>query len=399
MSPEIDHKTLGSESLLTIPLISAAFHDPYFKKTPRAIDQNWKDQGILPVAVSGFNPYLSAGFFAEKSVFKKWLENSDISARSLNNSDHLIKQALFFAHDYLHSWAISTIQELVGENFSYGLESVHEKNIEDYVFCHLLTEAVATVGLDYWYLSQIHLNDICPIGSRVRCLTIGYHSDYDEEIRKFNPRFRIFHPLFFDFMANFYCDGVFPGFTIDDLERSPILLNWIDHEVMYGEKQREYARLWFSYLSKEGPCSSGSSPSRPVRIRKDWQRKLISGLGQALWDAINNGTFAVRPFDSSRLWRYADQRGPDPRFSNLLHYDLKSMMKSVSKGPASEEKLSYLVYQYVSQFDLNKCALKVQTRIAELVEKKDLKALRRLLRGKAQIRRSREEPAHLLILN
>jgi hypothetical protein len=387
------------ESLLQIPLVRAAIEDPGFKKVFRGVDQAWKDEGIIPVSIAGFNPYASAGLIAKKSALNDWLKNPSQSARTYNSSDRLVKQALFFAHDYLHTWAIAKIRELAQAEFSYGVDSIHKKNIEDYVFCHLLTEAVATVGLDYWFLSQVKLNEVCPVGTRVRCLTIGYHSDYDQEIWKFNSGMRINHPAFFEFMARFYCDGIFSGFKIDDLDQSPILMNWIDHEVMYGEKQREYARLWFSYLSKEGPEAFSNKPERALLIKKPWQNKLILEMGEALWLATRSSFMIAAAFDSSRLWQYADKRAPDPRFSNLLHYDLKTMLKSASKGPDQDEKLTYLAYQYVSQFELKKCALKIQNQVPDLIEKKDFKKLERMLKGIPKVPRSQAEPAHLLVLN
>jgi hypothetical protein len=395
----VQESRISPESLLNLPLVRAAIEDPFFKKVARGIDQNWKDEGFIPVSVSGFNPYLSAGFIAAKSSLREWLKKPESSVRPLNSSDRLVRQALFFAHDYLHAWAISEIREMVESDFSYGTDSVNAKNIEDYVFCHLLTEAVATVGLDYWFLSQIKLNELCPIGTRVKCLTIGYHSDYDGEIQRINPELKINERRFFDFMSRFYCDGVFPGFTLGELDQSPILMNWIDHEVLYGEKQREYACLWFSYLSKEGLGSVRRHPEGPVQIRKPWQQKLLSKLGERLWELTRKPSFAIRSFDSSRLWRYADERAPDPRFSNLIHYDLKTMLKCASVGPDKEQKLGYLAYQYVSQYDLKKCALKTLRLIPELIEKRDLKSLERVLNGHSKIRRSNEEPAHLLMLN
>jgi hypothetical protein len=396
MSPETK---ISPESLLRIPLIKAAVEDRKFKKILRGIDQSWKEDGAIPISVSGFNPYESSGFIAKKSALAEWLKDPSQSVRPLNSSDSLVIQALFMAHDYLHAWAISTIRELASADFSYGTDAVHLKNIEDYVFCHLLTEAVATVGLDYWFLSQIKLNDLCPVGTRVRCLTIGYHSDYDQEIRRFNSEIKIHDPRFFSFMAHFYCDGVFSGFTIDDLKKSPILMNWIDHEVMYGEKQREYARLWFSYLSKEGPSSARKNLNAPLKIKKDWQKKLILELAESLWDFFKNPSGIKQSFDGSRLWRFADERDPDPRFNNLLHFDLKSMLKSASKGPNREEKLDFLAFQYVSQYDLKKCALKIRSLVPALVGKKDFGALERIFKNQIKVPRSEEEPAHLLMLN
>jgi hypothetical protein len=391
---------ISPESLLQIPLIKAAIEDRGFKKIFRGIDQGWKEDGIIPVSISGFNPYESTGFIAKKSPLAQWLKNPFESIRPLNSSDALVKQALFFAHDYLHAWAISAIRELASTDFSYGIDAINDKNSEDYVFCHLLTEAVATVGLDYWFLSQIKLNDICPVGTRVRCLTIGYHSDYDQEISRFNPEMKIDDPNFFNFMARFYCDGIFSGFTVDDLKKSPILMSWIDHEVMYGEKQREYARLWFSHLSKEGPAPARKKSGAPLKVKKDWQKKLISELGESLWAFVKNPTGITESFDGSRLWRYADGRAPDPRFSNLFHHDLKSMVKSASRGSDQEEKLNYLLYQYVSQYDQTECSLKLQSAAAEWIGKKDLKSLERGFKNQSKVSRSLEnEPKHIMLLN
>jgi hypothetical protein len=70
-------------------------------------------------------------------------------------------------------------------------------DFEDLIFCHLLTEAVAVAGLDYWYLSCVELNDVVDLGTTVRNLTIPYHERQRAEVRRFCPSLEVQTPEFF----------------------------------------------------------------------------------------------------------------------------------------------------------------------------------------------------------
>jgi hypothetical protein len=135
-------------------------------------------------------------------------------------------------------------------------------------FCHLLTEAAAVIGLDYWYLSQFDLNSAVPIGTSFRHVSVSYDVKHLEEYRRFCPDLRVEHPGFVRFLGTFYCTGVFEGFSPQDLKDSPLLYKWLCHELVYGRRQREYTRLWLQHLSGHDlGYEAGQSLTRPVPLR------------------------------------------------------------------------------------------------------------------------------------
>lgn len=93
-------------------------------------------------------------------------------------------------------------------------------NIEDFVFCHLLTEAAAAVGLDYWYLSTFNLDERISLGTTLLNLTVDHHERYVSEYRRFCPGWDAQRPDFFSDIARFYCSGVFEGFDVRDVRQS-----------------------------------------------------------------------------------------------------------------------------------------------------------------------------------
>lgn len=251
-------KPLHSESLLNIPLVREAWSNSEFKKQMRGIDSDWKYKKALKISTSGFNPFISSFFYGENSSFSKWLENPKGPCRKINFNDQLVREVLFFSHDYLHWWAYGIINELA-PGIGFGSKPVSARNFEDFVFCHLLSEAVATVGLDYWYLSTIDFNAVCDLGSFGHPLTVSYRLKDESEYQRFNRGFSAQSPSFFETLCQFYCDGEMPGFSLSDVKRSPKTLAWLDHEISYGELQRRYARLWFSF------CARTSFDSRTLR--------------------------------------------------------------------------------------------------------------------------------------
>src|SRR5262245_19140488 len=117
-------------------------------------------------------------------------------------------------------------------------------DFEDWVFCHLLTEAIATVGLDYWYLSCGKLDDVVELGTAISTLTTPYHERHRREYRRWNPALRVQSPRFLETLAAVYCTGEFTGFDREALAHSPLVLQSVDKELMYGRVQRGFTRRW-----------------------------------------------------------------------------------------------------------------------------------------------------------
>ena len=146
-------KRLHAESLLRIPLVRQMMEDPAIRLVPRAVDAAWRYRQIAPVSVVGFNPWIKSVFYASESLFAAWLEDPYGSARAHNEDDLLVYEVLMAAHDHLHAWASLAIAALRPE-LRFGVGRITADKLEDHVFCHLLTEAVASGGLDYWYGQQ-----------------------------------------------------------------------------------------------------------------------------------------------------------------------------------------------------------------------------------------------------
>src|SRR5918996_5055573 len=94
---------LHPESLLRIPLLAQVFDDPAIAIVRRGIDARWKYEETVETRVDGFNPLRSAVFIGTHSRLDRWLPHRHRSARPFNEGDALMPEALFCAHDYLHS--------------------------------------------------------------------------------------------------------------------------------------------------------------------------------------------------------------------------------------------------------------------------------------------------------
>lgn len=392
-------KKIHSESLLNFSLVRQALSDKNFKLQARAIDANWTYQKVVPISVAGFNPFLSTFYYAQNSVISEWLKKPEASARTLNEADVLVKEVFFLVHDYLHSWACRCIHALV-PNFGFGTRPVTEKNFEDYVFFHLLTEAVATVGLDYWFLSTLNFNQICNLGSNFKSLTVAYREESLPEYRRFNPNLEVQHPRFFEQLTEFYCAGNFRGFSILDLQKSPMLLKWIEHELSYGEIQREYARSWFSFLSSAPFVMTQKKLTGSVDVSLTWRKRLVRDLGLLLWDKVKNGNDAIQfpKFDPSEIWKPAKNKTPDFRFLNV-NTKTQGQLKDELRAREAKKSFEYLFHQWVSAHDYDSFDPKLIELFPSLIKKRDFEFMLREFRGQKRLERKSTEPEHLFILN
>ena len=397
------------ESLLHIPLVKEALSDPRFVLQSRAIDADWAYSQAIPISVSGFNPFYQTYYFATRSVMAQWLKNPAASARELNEQDVLVREALFLAHDYLHTWAYQAIHQLVPA-LRFGTVPITPKNFEDFVFCHLLSETVATVGLDYWYLAATNLNQVCDIGTAVRTLTTAYREEHLSKYRRFHPKLEVQTPKFFETFARFYCDGVFPGYELDDLRKSPLTLKWIKNELEYGETQRSYARAWGAYLSGESFDSLGCPEGkldRPVDPSSSWKKELITNLGQLLWKKVKEGRDEIAPvrFDPGAVFEKAGAKDLDFRFRNVNRVEPDAAVKKILAGPRPKRNFDHFFYQYVSGFEYGNP--KTVELLLQLRKKRDFKAIELLLRKEKRVILAQDlpkefkgtEPEHLFILN
>jgi hypothetical protein len=392
-SPSPVPSELHEESLVRLPLVRRLLSEPLVRFAPRAIDQRWSYQGIVPVTLAGFNPFLRTLFHASNSAFSHWLTDPYGSARDYNEGDTLVREVLFAVHDYLHCWSAAAIAQLAPwVRFDTG--PILSGNLEDFVFCHLLTEVAATVGLDYWYLSTFNLAERLPIGTTLTTLTVSYHEQDLSEYRRFCPGWDAQRPGFFGDIARFYCSGVFKGFDARDVRRSPRLLKWLSHELSYGARQREYSRLWLSFLAAEEISHEPRGLAASVSFEEPWKQRLIHEMGLLLFAKIKEDSdsgLVLRnrnePLESSR------ERRPDFRFVNA---NVSPLMPGAAAPP---ESLRYYVLQRVTATVFDSVSKDTRQAIARALARDEYEVVLKLIEGAERVLPGGDEPRDLFLLN
>jgi hypothetical protein len=208
-----------------------------------------------------------------------WLKDPQGPTRPHNTGDHLLKEWMVLLHDWLHAWSCEVVFGLLGARATASLD------VEELAFIHLCTEACATVGLDYWYLSTFNVNDLIPIGTNEQNFAVDYRETAAAEFRRFDATHDIQCPAFLGKIATFYCSGSFDGFSAADLRQSPVLEKWLTHELKYGQMQRRYTRDWLHFAVGETRRPTAAS----VRHGGRWQRELLDALGKVLFRLIKDG--------------------------------------------------------------------------------------------------------------
>lgn len=389
--------SLHPESLLKLPLVRQAFEDLAFRFVPRNTEAAWSYDGIIPISLGGFNPFERAFYYGHTSRFATWLSNPAGSAREVNEDDLLLREVLFMVHDYLHAWAYAVIDELC-PSLRVLDGPIDARSLDDYVFCHLLTEAVATTGLDYWFLCTCNLNELCPIGANLRTLTVDYHESRLPEYRRFSPDLEVQTPGFLRTITAFYCSGEFTGFDVDDLRRSPQLLRWLRHELSYGVTQRKLARSWLAYLA--GAPLPAAAPDVGVEIDTAVRSRLIDDIGERLWAKVKltdaASSSAIKPPATPPSRRAPSDQPPDFRFVNLARVPVERWS---SMQPATPENFKFFVYQYLGQLSRSAVPAGKLKHLPLVLQQQNLSLLLDLFDGQRLRPALDGEPRDLMIAN
>ena len=387
---------IEQESLLKIPLVRAAFSDLNFRLIPRAIDCHWTYKKVIPIAVTGFNPFHGAYFYGQYSRFAEWIKDPFKSPRELNENDHLLREVLFMAHDYLHAWAYQVIEHLHPEKEIMS-GAITKDRLEDFLFFHLLTEAVATVGLDYWQLSVKNVNSFCPIGSTVGPLTIHYQESLLPEYKRFFPSLEVQTPEFFCDLATFYCTGSFLGFSVTDLRQSPQLMSWLRHELSYGQIQRKLTRSWLASLASEAITFSDEALAAPVSLDSSFKSNLIKDLSVLLWNKVHGGAVDELPKWRLRLMeKHPKSESLDFRFINLGRLNSSHW---VNLGTASKIQYTHFLGQYLSAIHLDELPKAHLQHITLLKQERSVKLTHDLLGHFPRLEALPEEPLNIFLAN
>jgi hypothetical protein len=365
--------------------------DPLVRFVPRAIDQRWYYERIVPVSLAGFNPFLRDIFYASNSALAHWLADPYGPTRDYNDDDHLVREVLFAAHDYLHCWSAEVIAVLAPwVRFDTG--PILRDNIEDFVFCHLLTEAAA-VAFDYWYLSTFTLAERIPIGTTIETLTVSYHERHVSEYRRFCPTWDAQRPDFFGQLAGFYCSGIFNGFSVQDLRSSPRIRKWLEHELSYGARQREYARQWLSFLAAEEIAYEARKLAAPVSIQEKWKQRLMHELGLTMFAKIKDDS------DSGLVLRSRNeppasprQRQPDFRFVNA---NVVPLPPDTVPSPASAR---YYALQRVAATDYDSLPQETRKALSRAFQREEHEDMLRLIEQAERVAPVGAEPRDLFVL-
>jgi hypothetical protein len=410
-------RPVSPESLLNVPLMRQALLDPQSRVVVRAIDERWFQEEKISFSMQGFNPLSGQIFVPGQSLLALWLKNPFESCRPHNFQDRLAKKALFtICHDYLHCWAYSAINELMPE-IGLGTTRITRDNLDDLAFCHLLTEAVATIGLDYWYMSTIDLNDVVDLSTHIGPFTTSYHERHLKHFRKIIPDFKVQDPSFFTVLAAFYSNSVLFGFRAGDEDRleeirhNPLAWMWFKKELGYGELQRKYSRLWLAYLSDEDIQISEELLAAPVSADADWKKKLIADVGQLLWQKIKHDKLHrfSRSLDEDKVWRAPKSKKIDCRlinFNALTEAEIEELTERAERGELSEKavlhgatQFDFLFFQYVSIFNYDQFDPQLMKLFGNLRKQQDFRLTRKLFKDQPRVEVTDQEPRDLFLLN
>lgn len=381
------------ESLRRLHLLDHAFRDPSFGIVPRAVDRRWHYAGVVPVAVTGFNPFVSAAFVGVASRFSSWSASSMQSARPWNDGDHLVKEALWVAHDYLHAWAFRALHHLCPE-LGLGTRAITPENLEDLVFAYLVTEAVAVAGLDYWYLSVRDVESRCPVGTRRAFVAVSYRERDRAEYCRMNPGFTVQDRAFFAWLCEGYLSGRYVGFSVEDLERSPALSRWLTHELRYGIKQRRYIRQWLHHLAGQ-PDWGALDWDAPVAAHEPWKRDVVAAMADLLWRKVKRRAhlFFPRIAEPGETWQTGKSGSPDLRFVNVACVSVGDLPRGPDDGAFRR-----WFFPYLSSFDFDSFDRDLLALVPRMLQERSPSRVEAALRGQKRLVASAREPRDLLML-
>lgn len=314
------------QALTDLSVVKWLLSEEGFSLKSRAVDMRWEYAGLFPEAINvGFAPFGDDILSPRISASSTWLSSPHRRDFALLNLDNrLLREVLFQVHDLFHMWAYRRMMNHP-KGFAFGMVPINEKNLSDYVFCHLVSEAAATVGLDYWYLSQQSLGDFLGLPLDFKGLTVSYSQEMDIALAN-ETQISVHTPEFFSVICQLYTTGSLPGVEAKVLERVPSLTNWLRHELQYSEVQREYSYEWFSYLGGLPIPSKGQSLS-PIKADTAWRKEVIKDVGSELWRMTQQQKYQIEPRVQHQAYSYQGLPN-NVAYSNPCYFSLSDASPS-----------------------------------------------------------------------
>ncbi|MBL4632288.1 MAG: hypothetical protein JKY56_00355 [Kofleriaceae bacterium] len=314
------------QALSDLSVVKWLLSEQGFSLNSRAVDMRWEYAGLFPEAINvGFAPFGNAILgprISASSTWRKSPHRRDFAVLNLDN--RLLREVLFQVHDLFHMWAYRRMMH-TSKGFAFGMVPIDEKTLSDYVFCHLVSEAAATVGLDYWYLAQRSLGDFFGLHLDFKGLTVSYTQEMDDALTS-EAQLTVHSPEFFSAICQLYTTGSLPGTNAKALERVPSLTNWLFHELQYSEVQRVYSYEWFSYLGGL-PTPSKAQCLVPIKADTPWRKAVVRDVGSALWKMTQEQRYQIEPHVQHQA--YAAQSLPhNPAYSNTCYFSLDNAIPS-----------------------------------------------------------------------
>lgn len=379
-------------ALLELPPVRHALCDPHFSLIPRPIDNGWYHAGFMGM-MAGFNPTQHTHYYPARSALARWLADpADIGDDPVAH-EQLVKDTLFLAHDYLHSWAYRTIAAIEPSLIGYG--PVTPDNVDEQAFFLVLSETVAVVGLDYWYLCVRDIDERCNVALGVGPRTVHYRERLLHEYRRYNSALTVQEPQFFQKILTLYCRGSIDGFREQDLLDSPALASWLIRELLISPRQREVSRAWLSHLGGFALSSEQLEAKLPTPSAR--LQAHVDELAERLWDKIKRDREQFHPTAAGgRAWQLVVGADVDFRFANTGHVE----DADARARRADDASFAFYVDQRLSRHELPDAETLARLRepIETIKQTRDHAGLARLLSSLTPVAEPAADPAPLELL-
>lgn len=343
IEPDVDVPDCPN-SLLELPVIRWLLGEQGFRLNSRCVDKRWDYAGVFDApANAGLDPFGEDIFVPRISAVNAWLADPgrrDLARLNLDN--RLLSEVFFVAHDLLHMWAYRRMMNHP-QGFRFGQEPLDADSLDDYVFCHLVSEAVATAGLDYWYLSRMSVGRELGLPVSFNGLAVNYTRALDDFMAS-ETEVTVHSPDFFPRLCTLYTTGALPGIERTALQREPGVDQWLQHELRYSVSQRLYTCAWFSFLGGlEEP--SRERALRPISPDVPWRRRMVEDVGNALWQMTQTQRYALEPLVPATALPSPDAYPDDARFMNPALFTLRD---AAPEDRALYKRLKAATYEYDS---------------------------------------------------